>query len=248
MLWVGFIGASMATKEGAPARSSKRSTEFVWKGKAKAHVGPNRGAQRRCLSASSSAGSASTRLRLEYSEIRRGGGRRRHHGAASRFRASPTSVLPFAFAVMTPRFLGRGLGETEKGECAIAPLKLDDAPPPAAPEEPRSQILPAPLLAVLLLLLAVRTPLFVVIGSAAMLAFAFFVEGYQTLKAHRTTTAVQLAELTSKSWWCCSAIPFVIGDHDGRRHRPGRRRRCRRPGRSRPARRPSPGDVVHGLF
>jgi hypothetical protein len=64
------------------------------------------------------------------------------------------------------------------------------------------------LLLVLLLMLAVRTPLFVVIGTAAMLAFGFFVEGYQTLEAHRTTTAVQLAELTSKS--VLLAIPFFV--------------------------------------
>lgn len=64
------------------------------------------------------------------------------------------------------------------------------------------------LLAVLVVLLAVRTPLFVVIGAAAMMAFAFFVPGYQTLDAHRTTTAVQLAELTSKS--VLLAIPFFV--------------------------------------
>lgn len=64
------------------------------------------------------------------------------------------------------------------------------------------------LLAVLLLMLAVRTPLFVVIGAAAMMAFALFVDGYQTLAAHRTTTAVQLAELTSKS--VLLAIPFFV--------------------------------------
>mgnify|MGYP001374161122 CR=1 FL=1 len=64
------------------------------------------------------------------------------------------------------------------------------------------------LLLILLLMLAIRTPLFVVIGTAAMLAFGFFVEGYQTLEAHRTTTAVQLAELTSKS--VLLAIPFFV--------------------------------------
>lgn len=64
------------------------------------------------------------------------------------------------------------------------------------------------LLLVLLFLLAVRTPLFVVIGVAAMLCFAFFVEGFDTLAAHRTTTALQLVELTSKS--VLLAIPFFV--------------------------------------
>jgi TRAP-type C4-dicarboxylate transport system permease small subunit len=37
------------------------------------------------------------------------------------------SILPFAFAVMTLRFLGRVLGETEKEkEPAIKPLQLDE--------------------------------------------------------------------------------------------------------------------------
>lgn len=64
------------------------------------------------------------------------------------------------------------------------------------------------LLLVLAVLLAVRAPLFVVIGTAAMLAFTFFVGGYDTLAAHRPTTAVQLVELTSKS--VLLAIPFFV--------------------------------------
>lgn len=64
------------------------------------------------------------------------------------------------------------------------------------------------LLLILFVLLMVRTPLFVVIGTAAMLSFFFFVEGYETLASQRTTTAMQLAELTSKS--VLLAIPFFV--------------------------------------
>ncbi len=64
------------------------------------------------------------------------------------------------------------------------------------------------LLAVLFLLLAVRTPLFVVIGTAAMLAFALYVPEYESLIKLRPKTAGELTLLTSKS--VLLAIPFFV--------------------------------------
>jgi C4-dicarboxylate transporter DctM subunit len=58
-----------------------------------------------------------------------------------------------------------------------------------------------------LVLLAVRTPLFVVIGGAAMICFALFVEGYSDV-ASLQVMAVKIASLTSKN--VLLAIPFFV--------------------------------------
>lgn len=60
---------------------------------------------------------------------------------------------------------------------------------------------------VLLVLLATRTPLFVVIGGTAMMCFWFFGDGYETL-ASLQIMAVKISGLTSKN--VLLAIPFFV--------------------------------------
>ncbi len=63
------------------------------------------------------------------------------------------------------------------------------------------------VIGLLLLLLALRTPLFVVIGTAALLCFAFFVPEYDTF-ASLQVMAVKIGGLTSKN--VLLAIPFFV--------------------------------------
>jgi TRAP-type C4-dicarboxylate transport system permease small subunit len=130
MLWVGFIGASMATKEGN--HLTLEIMEFVWKGKAKAHVG-RAGALAAAVFCVVIGWLCLAQVRIEYGEWAEADGA---VGTMSGFpvpRWAIFSILPVAFAVMTLRFLGRVLGETEKEkDTGIVPVKLDDAPPPEA--------------------------------------------------------------------------------------------------------------------
>ena len=138
MLWVGFIGASMATKEGN--HLTLEIMEFVWKGKAKAHVG-RLGALAATVFCAIIAWLCLVQVRIEYSEWAEAEGA---VGTMSGFpvpRFAIFSILPFAFTVMALRFLGRVLGETEKEkDPGITPVKLDDAPAPEpSPEgEPKA--------------------------------------------------------------------------------------------------------------
>ena len=129
MLWVGFIGASMATKEGN--HLTLEIMEFVWKGKAKAHVG-RAGALAAAIFCAVIGWLCLAQVRLEHAEWAEADGA---VGTMSGFpvpRFVIFSILPFAFAVMTLRFMGRVLGETEKEkDPGITPLKLDDAAAPA---------------------------------------------------------------------------------------------------------------------
>jgi TRAP-type C4-dicarboxylate transport system permease small subunit len=111
MLWVGFIGASMATKEGN--HLTLEIMEFIWKGKAKAHVG-RLGALCATLFCGLIGWLCLLEVRLEYSEWADSDGA---VGVMSGFevpRFAVFSILPFAFAVMTLRFFSRVVGETEK--------------------------------------------------------------------------------------------------------------------------------------
>lgn len=129
MLWVGFIGASMATKEGN--HLTLEVMEFVWKGRAKAHVG-RLGALFAALFCAVLGWLCFIECRIEYLEWAEADGA---VGTMSGFpvpRFAIFAILPFAFTVMTLRFLGRVFGETEKEkEPAIAPLKLDAEEPKA---------------------------------------------------------------------------------------------------------------------
>lgn len=129
MLWVGFIGASMATKEGN--HLTLEIMEFVWKGKAKAHVG-RVGALVAALFCLVIGWLCLVEVRIEYGEWAESDGA---VGTMSGFpvpRFAIFSILPFAFAVMTARFLGRAFGETEKEkDPGITPVKVEE-------EEPRA--------------------------------------------------------------------------------------------------------------
>ena len=131
MLWVGFIGASMATKEGS--HLTLEIMEFIWKGKAKAHVG-RLGALCAAVFCVLIGWLCLEQVKIEYSEWAESDGA---VGTMSGFavpRFAIFSILPFSFAVMTLRFMGRVLGEPEKDkEPAIAPLKMD-----APQEEPKA--------------------------------------------------------------------------------------------------------------
>jgi TRAP-type C4-dicarboxylate transport system permease small subunit len=130
MLWVGFIGASMATKEGS--HLTLEIMEFIWKGKAKAHVG-RLGALVAAAFCLVIGWLCLVQVRLEYSEWAEAEGAVGTMAGFAVPRFAIFSILPFAFAVMTLRFLGRVLGETEKEkEPAIAPLKLDGTEEPKA--------------------------------------------------------------------------------------------------------------------
>lgn len=127
MLWVGFLGASMATKEGS--HLTLEITEFVWKKKWKGHVG-RAGSFTAATFCALIGWLCLLEVRIEYGEWAESEGA---VGTMSGFpvpRFAIFAVLPFAFSVMTLRFLGRVFGEAEKEkEPDIKPVVLAPEPP-----------------------------------------------------------------------------------------------------------------------
>lgn len=127
MLWVGFIGASMATKEGS--HLTLEIMEFIWKGKAKAHVG-RAGALFAAIFCVTLAWLCLLEVRIEYSEWAESDGA---VGTMSGFavpRFAIFAILPFTFSVMALRLIGRVFGETEQE-------KPPDIKPIVVPAEPQ---------------------------------------------------------------------------------------------------------------
>ena len=120
MLWVGFLGASMATKEGS--HLTLEIMEFVWKGRAKAHVG-RVGALAATVFCAIIGWLCLLEVRIEYAEWAESAGA---VGVMAGFevpRFAVFAILPFSFTVMALRFLGRVLGKTEEEKPpAIIPL------------------------------------------------------------------------------------------------------------------------------
>lgn len=110
MLWVGFLGASIATKE--KAHLTLEIVEFLWKGKAKAHV-VRVGSFFAAIFCALLSWLCFLNVRFHYEAWAES------EGAAGVFDAFPVpkfivfSILPFTFAVMSLRMLGRTLGPTE---------------------------------------------------------------------------------------------------------------------------------------
>ena len=127
MLWVGFLGASMATKEGN--HLTLEIMEFVWRGKAKAHVG-RIGAACAVVFCAVVGWLCLKQVLLERTEWLESDGA---VGVMSGFeipRFVVLLVLPLSFGVMALRFAGRAFGPTEEEKPpAIEPVKLDGAPP-----------------------------------------------------------------------------------------------------------------------
>lgn len=136
MLWVGFIGASMATKEGN--HLSLEIMEFVWRGRARDRIG--RAGAVAAASFCLLLGWLSLRqVLIEHEEWASTEGA---VGMLSGFevpRFAVFAILPWAFLVMALRFLGRALGPEEKAEGAppIAPVVPVPAPSPSPEEAPR---------------------------------------------------------------------------------------------------------------
>jgi TRAP-type C4-dicarboxylate transport system permease small subunit len=134
MLWVGFLGASMATKEGA--HLTLEIMEFVWRGKAKAHVGRVGALIAAAFSALMAWLSA---LHVSF-----------HHatwteseGSSGLFDAFPApkfvvyAILPVSFSIITLRFLGRVVGPAEEKGPELPTLRPPQTPgggPDVGPE------------------------------------------------------------------------------------------------------------------
>lgn len=120
MLWVGFLGASMATKEGN--HLTLEIMEFVWRGKAKAHVGRigALAAVAFCLVLGWLCLSQVLLERGEYVDSDGAVGVMAGFGVP---RYVVFAVLPVSFVVMALRFLGRALGPTQLEQApAISPI------------------------------------------------------------------------------------------------------------------------------
>lgn len=111
MLWVGFLGASIATKE--KAHLTLEIVEFIWKGKAKAHV-VRVGSFFAALFCGLMSWLCFLNVRFQYESWSES------DGMAGVFDAFPApkfavfAILPWTFAVMAARLLGRVFGPTEQ--------------------------------------------------------------------------------------------------------------------------------------
>lgn len=133
MLWVGFIGASIATKE--KAHLTLEIVEFIWKGKAKAHV-VRVGSFFGAVFCALMAWLCFLNVRFQYESWAES------EGAAGVFDAFPApkfmvfAILPWTFSIMALRLLGRTFGPTEVEKPpdlkpVLPPPSADGAPTPA---------------------------------------------------------------------------------------------------------------------
>ncbi len=128
MLWVGFLGASLATHE--RAHLTLEIMEFLWRGRVKAHIGR--------FGAFFAAAFCAVLGYLSWLNVR-------YHldtwlesdGAAGVFDAFPApkfivfGIMPVSFTVMALRFLARAVGPTEEEKAPeLQPVM---APPPEEP-------------------------------------------------------------------------------------------------------------------
>jgi TRAP-type C4-dicarboxylate transport system permease small subunit len=127
MLWVGFLGASMATKEGN--HLTLEITEIIWKGKMKAHVG-RLGALAAAAFCAVIGWLCLRQVLIEHAEWAETEGTAAVMIGFEVPRFAVFSILPFTFAVMTLRFVARALGPTE-------PEKAPDLKPIAEAAEPK---------------------------------------------------------------------------------------------------------------
>ncbi len=112
MLWVGFLGASMATKENS--HLTLEVMDFIWRGKAKANIG-RVGALCAATFCAVLGWLCFHQVKLAYSEWAESDGMAQLMSVG--FEAPlfiVYAVLPFTFTVMTLRFLGRVFGAPEK--------------------------------------------------------------------------------------------------------------------------------------
>lgn len=120
MLWVGFLGASMATKEGS--HLTLEIMEFVWRGRLKAHVG-RAGALLAAAFCLVLGWLSLEQVKIEYGEW---AGSEGAVGTLSGFEAPRFlvfAILPWSLAVMALRFLGRAVGPTQQeAPPSITPL------------------------------------------------------------------------------------------------------------------------------
>jgi len=122
MLWVGFLGASMATKEGN--HLTLEITDVIWKGKLKAHVG-RLGALCAAAFCAVLGWLCWLQVQLEYREWADTDGATGTMMGLEAPRWAVFMVLPLAFGVMTLRLFARAVGPTEEEQGPqIAPLAV----------------------------------------------------------------------------------------------------------------------------
>lgn len=112
MLWVGFLGASMATKENS--HLTLEVMDFIWRGRAKANIG-RVGALFAAVFCAVIGWLCFHQVKLSYGEWAESEGQAQLMSVG--FEAPlfiVYAVLPFSFTVMALRFLGRVFGAPEK--------------------------------------------------------------------------------------------------------------------------------------
>jgi TRAP-type C4-dicarboxylate transport system permease small subunit len=111
MLWVGFLGASIATYE--KAHLTLEIVEFLWKGKVKAHIGRG-GALAAAVFCALLSWLCLLMVQFHYEAWRESEGIAGVFDAFAAPKFAVYAILPVAFLVMALRWLGRAVGPTEE--------------------------------------------------------------------------------------------------------------------------------------